>query len=181
MLENAFFFFLIGYFCKNMFYVKILESGPSERWHFFSWNRSYNIKKSRFILISKLQICLGNKMLQKSENKKTFLRHKFSNFPFSNFNFKRFGSIGSRKGCFFKISIKILDFIPFFTYSSRKKFSPFITIIFHVLDTKTDAHKRTQKCLFCNSLRYPFFIKKCSLKCQHFKLMHPMLSTHICN
>ncbi len=58
ILEKAF-FFIVWCFCLfSVFVWKNFEIDPSERWKFFSWNRSQKIEN--FMLISKKQTCLSD-------------------------------------------------------------------------------------------------------------------------
>ncbi len=83
ILEKAFFFIFWRFYLFSDFVLLNFKIGPSERWKFFSWNRSYRVSKiENFMLMSKKQTCLSDKM---PPPPKIIIKKLFSNFVKSHF------------------------------------------------------------------------------------------------
>ncbi len=140
ILEKTFFLIFWRFYLFSVFVLLNFKIGPSQRWNFFSWNRPYRVSKNReFMLISKKQTCLSDKM----PPKKVFIKKLFSNFAkshfFSFFNYNFFGGHFVTKVILhFLNQHKILDFlIPYMTYFKKKKIHLSEGPILKFINTKT--------------------------------------------
>jgi hypothetical protein len=147
ILEKVFFFILWCFYLVSVFVLINFKIGPSERWTFFSWNKSYGVSKNREFYpdFKKANFSLWQNAAKIVTIKKLFYILPSPIFSFFNVNFFG-GHFVTRVSLCFWNQHKILDFvIPNMTYFKEKYFHLSEGPILKFFDTKTKKRYKRQK------------------------------------